>query len=162
MGQAKNSCAHLLHKNLNCSSFSTERARTPRKDLILADDPIFSPNLLFNLLFPAPKKALQETPFTLTLHHCHKKSPFVSQALRHCRYVQQQLWTMPEQSCLRYPDCLVRFILESLGGRRECQYGVSEKSPAWIRTDFRVSLSCDAGWNSKKETEIGSPVVISF
>lgn len=143
LGQAKNSCAHLLCKNLNCSSFSA--GFTPRKDSILADDPIFSPNLLFHLLFPAPKKALQEASFTLTSHHCHEKSSFFSQALWHCCYVQQRLWTLPEQSCLRCPDCLVRFILESLGGRRECQYGVSEKSPASIRTDFRVSLSCDAG-----------------
>lgn len=164
LGQAKNSCAYLLHKNLNCSSFSTgftERALTPRKDSILADDPIFCPNLLFSLLFP-PQSSPRSTFHLLTLHHCHEKSPFFSQALRHRRYVWQRLRTPPKQSCLKYPDWLVRFILESLGGRREYHYGVSEKSPAWIRTNFRVSLSCDAGWNSKKNTEIASPVVISF
>ena len=109
-----------------------------------------------SLLCVSPQ-ALQEAPFTLTLHHCQEKSSFFSQALRHCRYVQQRRRTLPQQSCLKYPDWLVRFILESLGGRREYQYGVSEKSPAWIR--MRVNPSCDAGWNLKKNTEIGSPVV---
>lgn len=66
LGQAKNSCAYLLHKNLNCSSFSTgftERALTPRKDSILADDPIFCPNLLFSLVPPPKLSKKHLSPF---------------------------------------------------------------------------------------------------
>ena len=75
LGQAKKPAVPiLLHKNLNCSSFSIgfiERALTPRNNSILPDDSTFSPNLLSSVS-PVPPSS-QAAPFTLTLHHCHKK-----------------------------------------------------------------------------------------
>jgi len=144
LGQAKKPAVPiLLHKNLNCSSFSIgfiERALTPRNNSILPDDSTFSPNLLSSLLCPPSPRALKQhlSPWPCTT--VTKKSPFISQALRHCRDVQKRLRTLTKWSWLKYPDWLATFTLESPGGRREYQYRVSEKSPAWTRTNFRVSL----------------------
>lgn len=60
LGQARTSCAHLLHKSLNFSSFSkgfTER--TLPKRLSLADDPIFNP-ISSSLMSPSTKILLKE------------------------------------------------------------------------------------------------------
>lgn len=156
LGQARTSCVYLLHTTLNFSSLPkgfTER--TLPKRLSLADDSIFSP--ISSSLMSPPNKILPKKHLALDF-------PPLSQ--------KNELFSSPEGlALLLYPiaaaDTTWRILPQisqftsrvytGVTGRKERT--PSEKSPV-LKGNSRVSLN--SGWNSTKNSEIGSPLVTSF